>query len=462
MYTFLPTKTTLDNIITDDITEKHVQECEVMCDGAIDTVSDHLPILVNFAFGRMIHVPNINKVNVRKNAAWHKASAEQITAYQRDMEEPLFSLLQIPVTTTQDIDELANTICEHMCKSAQQNIPVNTYNKHTKPYWTEQIKELHRNMRQTRLNWLEEGRPRDKNNEAYRMYKQSKRSFRAAQRKASDDYLAQAYRDLDEAAGLDICLFWSMVRQQRKNPKYACQEVIINDNVYSDENGIANAFSLYYENLYKDTNSQEYDREFKTKSERQFETLFTNSLNDGRNTYMESQVEVDEVAKAVKELKKCKAPGYDNILNEHIFHGGPVLLQVISKLFTNIIRFEYIPSGWHRGLKIPIYKGKNKKMSDPSSYRPVSLLSSMYKLFERILDKRIVSHLSCTKDNFSNRQQHGFRPGHSCITAAFSLQESISHNLSLGSSVYTAFLDTKQAFDCVWHTGFSLNCTSWI
>ena len=87
-------------------------------------------------------------------------------------------------------------------------------------------------------------------------------------------------------------------------------------------------------------------------------------------------------------------------------------------------------------------------MSDPSGYRPVSLLSSMYKLFERILDKRIVAHLSCIKDNFSNRQQHGFCPGHSCITAAFSLQESISDNLSLGSSVYTAFLDTKQAFDC--------------
>lgn len=141
MYTFLPTKTTLDYIITDDITENNVQECEVMCDGAIDTVSDHLPVLVNFAFGRMIHVPNINKVNVRKNAAWHKASAEQITAYQRDMEEPLFSLLQIPVTTTQDIDELANTICEHMCKSAQKNIPVKTFNKHTKPCWTEQIKK---------------------------------------------------------------------------------------------------------------------------------------------------------------------------------------------------------------------------------------------------------------------------------------------------------------------------------
>ena len=97
-----------------------------------------------------------------------------------------------------------------------------------------------------------------------------------------------------------------MIRQQCKNPKYACQEIIINDNVYSDENGIANAFSLYYENLYKDTNSQEYDPEFRTKSERQFETLFTNSFNDGKNTYMESQVEVDEVAKAVKETQSAR------------------------------------------------------------------------------------------------------------------------------------------------------------
>ena len=53
-------------------------------------------------------------------------------------------------------------ICEHMYKSARKTIPVNTFNKHTKPYSTGQIKELHRNMRQSRLNWLEEGRPRDK------------------------------------------------------------------------------------------------------------------------------------------------------------------------------------------------------------------------------------------------------------------------------------------------------------
>lgn len=455
-YTFVPTKTSLDYIITDDIAEKHVQECEVMCDGAVDIVSDHLPILVSLSFGRMIHVPITNKVRMHKNAAWHKASADQITAYQRDMEEPLFSLLKTSIATTQDIDKLANMICEYMRKSAQKNIPVKTFNKHTKPYWTEHIKELHRNMRQSRYRWLEEGRPRDKNNDTYHIYKQSKRIFRAAQRKASDDYLAQAYRDLDEAAGLDIRLFWSMVRQQRKNPRYACQEIIIDDTVYSDEEGIANAFSLYYENLYKDKNSDEYDREFRTNSERQFETLFTDSFNDSKNTYMESQVEADEVAKAVKELKKRKAPGYDYVLNEHIIHGGPILLQIISKLFTYIIQFEYIPSEWHRGLIIPIYKGKNKKMSDPSSYRPVSLLSSMYKLFERVLNKRIHSYLSCIKDNFPNRQQHGFRPGHSCITAAFCLQESISHNLSLGSSVYTAFLDTKQAFDCVWHTGLFL------
>ena len=83
--------------------------------------------------------------------------------------------------------------------------------------------------------------------------------------------------------------------------------------------------------------SQEYDREFRTKSKRQFETLLTSSLNDGRNTYMESQVEVDEVAKAVKELKKRKVPGYDNILNEHILHGGPVLLQVSPTLFGSSI-----------------------------------------------------------------------------------------------------------------------------
>ena len=95
---------------------------------------------------------------------------------------------------------------------------------------------------------------------------------------------------------------------------------------------------------------------------------------------------------------------------------------------------------------------QNNSMPDPGSYSPVSLLSAVYKLFEKLLNARI-TYLPTTTNHFPNHNNTEFRPNYSCITAAFVLHETMLHNMSLGSNIYTAFVDTKQAFDCVLHTG---------
>ena len=57
--------------------------------------------------------------------------------------------------------------------------------------------------------------------------------------------------------------------------------------------------------------------------------------------------------------------------------------QCITKSFNIILAYESIPTEWNQCLLIPIFKGKCKKHTDISHYRPITLLSILYKLFEK-------------------------------------------------------------------------------
>ena len=110
-----------------------------------------------------------------------------------------------------------------------------------------------------------------------------------------------------------------------------------------------------------------------------------------------------------------------------------------------------MPDSWKKGLIIPIYKGHRKNRSDINSYRPVTLLTTFYKMYERILQNRIHTFLKVNDIRFTNPQQQGFQKKLSCVSTVFSLQETIQYNIDHGSCTYVAFLDIKKAFDTVWH-----------
>ena len=133
---------------------------------------------------------------------------------------------------------------------------------------------------------------------------------------------------------------------------------------------------------------------------------------------------------------------------------GKQLAQIITKLFNGVVFHGRIPSAWKRGLIVPIFKGNGKIKSAPDSYRPVSLLPSISKLFEKLLITRVNDFVDIGQ--FPSRQQNGFVKGFGCTTASFQLQETIYHNLELNSKVFVAFLDSSKAFDTVWRKGLSV------
>lgn len=103
-----------------------------------------------------------------------------------------------------------------------------------------------------------------------------------------------------------------------------------------------------------------------------------------------------------------------------------------------------VPSDWCKSIIIPLYKGKGSKQ-DCKSYRGISLLSIVGKLYAKILNVRLVS---MTEKKIWDVQS-GFRKGMGCTDQVFSLRSVVEKHLSKSLKVFCAFVDLEKAYDRV-------------
>ena len=145
--------------------------------------------------------------------------------------------------------------------------------------------------------------------------------------------------------------------------------------------------------------------------------------------------------KLVKFLKRGKAPGPDTIHNEVLKLGTTTsLFHHLAMLLTSSIQQGYIATAWKIATLRMLLK-PDKLFFFTTSYRPISLISLIMKLFERVIEQRLRSHLE--NIGFLNKHQSGFRRIKSTDDLLFRLSQSIMD----------AFLDVRKAFDNVWQNG---------
>ena len=70
---------------------------------------------------------------------------------------------------------------------------------------------------------------------------------------------------------------------------------------------------------------------------------------------------MEDVRKAVKNLKGGKLPGVDRITSEMLKCGGECLLERLRKVCNACNLEEKVPNDWTRAIIVPIYKGKGDR-----------------------------------------------------------------------------------------------------
>jgi len=164
----------------------------------------------------------------------------------------------------------------------------------------------------------------------------------------------------------------------------------------------------------------------------------------------------DEVHEAIRGLKVSKALVPNGIPNRALKHLPKRAVSLLACIFNAFLRTHLFPQTWKHARVISVLKpGKDPAL--PSSYRPISLLDMIGKLFEKILLARflhVVNERGLMRD-----EQYGFRPRHSTSLQLARLVERITRNFGEKGLTGAIFLDVAKAFDTAWINGLLYKLT---
>ena len=185
------------------------------------------------------------------------------------------------------------------------------------------------------------------------------------------------------------------------------------------------------------------------------------------STYEDVTVSPEEVFVLINKLDVNKANGPDCISTFMLKATASSIASPLAKLFSLSLTTGKFPKMWKIASIVPIPKLGNK--SDPSNYRPVSLLSIVSKILEKIVYSLLWDHLLDTAP--ISDCQWGFQKGKSTTTALLSTTHEWCSQLDQQHDVLCVFLDFKKAFDSVPHRrlmekltqlGLQSNILSWL
>uniref|UniRef100_A0A914VP78 Reverse transcriptase domain-containing protein n=1 Tax=Plectus sambesii TaxID=2011161 RepID=A0A914VP78_9BILA len=123
--------------------------------------------------------------------------------------------------------------------------------------------------------------------------------------------------------------------------------------------------------------------------------------------------------------------------------GGPTLWQAIASRFSLYAQSLQTPAAWKESKTILLFKKGNKE--ELKNYRPICLLSSLYKLFTKIILNRLTREF----DEQQPREQAGFRSGYSTIDHIQVLNQLIKRCREYKTPLVLAFVDYEKAFNSV-------------
>lgn len=306
------------------------------------------------------------------------------------------------------------------------HVPVTIYKTNNKSYpvWYSSalIKIIHEKSRAHRR-WKSTGNPRDYDEFAL---------LRARQHRVQ----AQCFRSFTSNAEINIRrspkFFWKYVKSKRGGPCYP-KLFTLNTQEYKDGYSICSAFNKFFESVFiKGTVNTRNNYP---------PTCFSNT-----DSISQINVTNDCVLKLLRTLDDSKGPGCDGIPPAFLRCCAESLSLPITILFQQSLRECVFPNVWKKAHIIPIHKKGSK--SSIENYRPISILNTVGKLFEKIVYNRIYPII----ERGIPQTQHGFLKGRSTTSNLALFSNFVLQHMEGGGQVDVVYTDFKKAFDRVDHS----------
>ena len=267
-------------------------------------------------------------------------------------------------------------------------------------------------------------------NKIYAMIRKKKRDFynQAIKQNKSPSFL---WKTLKSVAKDDKSTGTSNIPQSLT---YRCECIQGDDN-------ILNAFNDHFVNISNIVQRKKFNPNNFSKLE--------NYLNDRirNDVFTIKPITVSEVKQIIVQLNSNKSTGLDGIGANILKYCSDYIIQPITFIINQSIDQGVFPDSLKAAYISPIYKGGDK--CNPNNYRPISILSTITKIFECHIAKQLQTYFK--KTNIIHETQSGFRQNHSCQTALINLVNSWLKDIDNGKMIGVVFLDLQKAFDLVDH-----------
>lgn len=226
--------------------------------------------------------------------------------------------------------------------------------------------------------------------------------------------------------------------------KGSIQSIKKNNHVILDPQSISNYFNYYFIDVVEEVvkNSPKNPQ-------------FSNNQNFNNQTVQHNiktpfrckPVNEKELRTIISCLKNKFSCGHDDVPLKVIKFVGESLLKPLVHLINCSLITGNFPDSLKLSKVVPVFKKGEK--SEMGNYRPISVLPSISKIYERVMYNRLVDHLQI--NNLFDEQQHGFRKGKSVTSALFEFTEAIIDSIDKGDKVVGIFMDLSKAFDSISH-----------
>ena len=215
-----------------------------------------------------------------------------------------------------------------------------------------------------------------------------------------------------------------------------------NGNVLGDPSEVAEKFGSHFSSV---SSSENYSDHFLNIRN----TVVSLQLETTNSEVYNEEFTLRELRDALSSCDST-APGGDNITYGMLKHLPGHAQHYLLALLNEIWRTGLLPPSWLMSIVIPIKK-PNKDPRQATSYRPISLTSCVCKLFEKMVNSRLVWHLEHHK--LLSSVQFGFRKNRSTLDPLLRLSAQIQEGFAKRCQTIGVFFDMEKAYDTTWRFG---------
>lgn len=383
----------------------------------LDLDSDHSAVLLTLS--ERIIKKEVRPTLVNKTTEWE--------SFRCDLQKNIN--LKVNLTTVPQLEQEAVNFMKLIQKAVYENTKEITHITKGNNYPAE-IRNLVAEKRRARRRWQQSRDPADKtilNNKTQKL----KREIQKIKEESFNHFL----RNLTADEETDYSL-WKITKKV-KRPVMSIPPIRKEAGPWARSNKQkADVFAEHLADIFKPNQTE-------------IETILEEVQN---NDSLEiTPVTPEEVAKEIKtNLNLKKAPGFDLITGQILKQLPTKGIVMLTYLTNAAFRLKHVPTIWKVAEVIMLPK-PGKTPNDVKSYRPISLLPIISKLFEKLLLKRLRPLIENNK--LIPDYQFGFRQKHSTVDQVHRITDIIERALEEKKICSTVFLDVAQAFDKVWHEG---------